>query len=84
MGLKFRIKFRKKNVGFLQQQNKDSQKQGDENNLTKSCQNSLKFKFSRHFYDMALHGLFILALILLAWKVGLTLVFYMEKVHAKV
>ena len=54
MGLKFRIKFREENVGFLQQQNKDSQKQGDENNLNKSCDDILKFKFSMHFSDMAL------------------------------
>ena len=84
MGLKFRIKFREENVGFLQQQNKDSQKQGDEKNLNKSCHDSLKFKFSRHFSNMALQGLFIMTLILLAWKVGLMLVFYMEKGNAKV
>ena len=64
MGLKFRIKFREENVEFLQQQNKYSQKQVDEKNLNKSCHDSLKFKFSRHFSNMALHGLFILALIL--------------------
>ena len=54
MGLKFRIKFREENVGFLQYHNKDSQNKGDEKKLNKSCHNSLKFKFSRHFPDIAL------------------------------
>ena len=84
MGLKIRIKFREENVVFLQQQNKYYQNKGDDNNTNKSCHDSLKFMFSRHFSDMALQGLFILTLILLAWKVGLMFVFYMEKFHAKV